>query len=121
MKKKANSENWEVLIDGVECESTDIFEQVEKINSLLDGAKITEKEAERRISELEERDEEFGLEISVIRKDNIHGHESWGWGDETKIILWSSGDTSNEMSTNNILWCRKVAELLCDSMNKNNM
>jgi hypothetical protein len=27
-------------------------------------------------------------EISVIRKDNEHGHNSWGWGDnETKLMV----------------------------------
>ena len=31
--------------------------------------------------------EEMDLELSVIKADNDHGHESLGWGDEDKIIL----------------------------------
>lgn len=107
---------------GVGYENENIFEKVAKLNSLHEKGKITEEELEDRIDELEEEDDEFGLEISVIKKDNKHGHESWGWGDEDKIILWdSSGNISNEMYTGNIVWCKKVAELLCNSMNKEGM
>lgn len=122
-KKKAVIENkWEVLVMGNNGPSSDIFEQVAKIKTLCYKSEITEEEAEDRIDELEDRDDEFGLEISVIKKDNEHGHESYGWGDEDKIILWdSSGSAGNEMYTGNIQWCRKVAELLCDYMNKEKM
>ena len=117
--------NWEVLIQGNNSESKDIFEQIEKVNTaaLLKGpSRISEEEAEKRIEVLEERDDEFGLEISVIRKDNEHGHESYGCGGENKIILWdSSGTCSNEMYTGSIGWCKQVAELLCEAMNKKGM
>lgn len=35
----------------------------------------------------EEDREEGEIEISVIRESNKHGQDSWGWGDEDKIIL----------------------------------
>lgn len=35
----------------------------------------------------DEDDEDGCFEISAIRSDNEHGQLSWGWGDETKIIL----------------------------------
>jgi hypothetical protein len=30
-------------------------------------------------------------EISVIRKDNLHGHRSWGWFDNTKLLVSHNG------------------------------
>ena len=74
------------------------------------------------ISELEYRDEEFGLEISVIKKDNEHGHESYGYGGVDKIILWTTDSVAgNEMYTGDIQWCKDIAQLLCNCMNINNM
>lgn len=115
-------DKWEVLVMGDSGPSSNIFEEVAKIKALYAESKITEDEEEDRISELEDKDDEFGLEISVIRKDNEHGHNSYGWGDEDKIILWDSqGITGNSMYTGNIQWCKDVAQLLCDKMNKVNM
>ena len=112
--------DWEVLVLGVDYNDGDIFEQVAKIKALCAASKITKKEEKDRIEELEE--DGVDLEISVIKIDNKHGHESGGWGDEDKIILWDSqGTISNEMYTGNIQWCRDVAQLLCDRMNKTNM
>ena len=31
------------------------------------------------------------FEISVIRKSNTHGHSSWGWFDDTKLLVAHSG------------------------------
>ncbi len=113
---------WEILIMGADFESHDIFEQVTRLNLLHEKGEITEKEYDKEIDKLEDRDDEFALEISVIKKDNKHGHNSYGWGGESKIILWdSSGAISNSMFTGNIVWCKKVAELLCDNMNKKGM
>jgi hypothetical protein len=36
--------------------------------------------------ELEDKGIE-AYEVSVIRSNNKHGHNSWGWDDEDKIIL----------------------------------
>ena len=36
-----------------------------------------------------------GYELSAIRKDNGHGHRSWGWGGDDKIITFSSGVGGN--------------------------
>lgn len=116
------ADKWEVLIMGDTCESADIFKKVAKIEALRIESKITEEKADKEISRLEDRDEEFGLEISVIKKDNEHGHESYGWGGVDKIILWTTdGVVGNEMYTGDIGWCKNVAQLLCNSMNKNNM
>jgi len=113
---------WEVLVMGASFESENIFKEVAELDSLHEKGKITERELEDKIEELEDRDEEFGLEISVIKKDNRHGHESYGCGEEDKIILWDSGGSvGNSMYTGNVVWCKKVAELLCDSMNKEGM
>ena len=32
-----------------------------------------------------------GFEITVIRQNNIHGHRSWGWIDDNKLLISSSG------------------------------
>lgn len=31
------------------------------------------------------------FEISVVREDNEHGRKSWGWFDERKLLISSSG------------------------------
>ncbi len=31
------------------------------------------------------------FEISVIRESNEHGHRSWGWFDETKLLICHNG------------------------------
>lgn len=31
------------------------------------------------------------FEISVIRKSNIHGHSSWGWFCDTKLLISHNG------------------------------
>jgi len=34
-------------------------------------------------------------EISVIRIDNKHGHDSWGWFDKTKLLVSHNGGPCN--------------------------
>ena len=58
-------------------------------------------------------------EISVIQKDNKHGHTSWGWGDKDKIILFDR-DVSFE-SKQDMQWAVEVAKTLSDALNKNNL
>jgi len=61
--------------------------------------------------------EEMDLELSVIKADNKHGHNSWGWnGDDKIILLDESLDTRKELE-----WWLKVAEILKNGMNKNDM
>lgn len=57
-------------------------------------------------------------EITVIRKNNLHGHASWGWIDENKLLISHNGG-----------WCRwpliqpvwdrmvKVAHEVCQELN----
>jgi tRNA-binding EMAP/Myf-like protein len=122
-KKKIIIENkWEVLVMGAVFENANIFKDVAKVNALLNKSEITVKESDKMISDLKNRDTEFELEISVIKKNNELGHESFGYGDENKIILWSTDVIAgNDMYTGNIQWCKDVAQLLCNCMNKNNM
>ena len=47
------------------------------------------------------------FEVSVIREDNKHGQDSWGWGDDTKIIL--------DVETKE--FAIKAATLLCAALN----
>ena len=58
-------------------------------------------------------------ELSVIHKDNTHGRISWGWGCESKIILFSSGVGGN--STQDEEFAMKVAQILCDGLNSSNI
>lgn len=62
-------------------------------------------------------------EIGAIRKDDEHGHKSWGWGDaDNKIILF--GNSTNPLTGEDIVsderieWAKKVAQGLCDVLNK---
>ena len=61
---------------------------------------------------------EFGdVEISVVRKNNKHGIKSYGWSGLDKIILFENDDYTKE----DIKWCEQVAEVICDTLNKNKL
>ena len=65
-------------------------------------------------------EEEGGYELSVIRKDNKLGHESWGWGDEDKIILFDNeigGNDLNPCNSSQIAFAKRAAFLLCEALN----
>lgn len=55
------------------------------------------------------------VEISVVREDNKHGIESYGWGGLDKIILF---DDSDYYDKKEIEWCKQVAEAICEALNK---
>ena len=57
-------------------------------------------------------------EISVIRKNNINGHSTWGWGSTDKIILFVEVEF---YSKHEIKWAIRVANALVDTLNKNNL
>jgi hypothetical protein len=59
-----------------------------------------------------------GHELSVIRKDDRHGHLSWGWGGPSKIILFSSGTGGNMLGANDQALAMDCARILCDGLNR---
>ncbi len=67
-------------------------------------------------ADIKNEEYEISVEISVIRKDNKFGHESWGWGHSAKIILFD-GDIDIE-SKADIDWMLKVAQTTADDVNK---
>ena len=54
------------------------------------------------------------VEISVIRENNEHGIESYGWGGLDKIILFEDDEYTKE----DIEWCKQVAETICEALNR---
>jgi len=67
----------------------------------------------------DEEDDCPDFELSVIRIDNKHGHDSWGWGDVNKIILFGSGVGENSVdSKEEKEFAVKVAGTLCAALNK---
>jgi hypothetical protein len=57
-------------------------------------------------------------EVSVIKKYNIIGHETWGYGGADKIILWPYDCTNSfEMNVSDIDFMLDVANKLCKLMN----
>ncbi len=69
-------------------------------------------------SENEEYDSDFtDYEISIIRKNNKIGHESWGRSSDDKIIIFEGlRFTKQEMK-----WAVKVAKTIAYTLNKNNL
>ncbi len=61
------------------------------------------------------KDEDY--ELSVIQTTNKHGQLSWGWGDESKIILFTSL-TGNTYSSKNSDHAMFVANSLCKALNE---
>jgi hypothetical protein len=59
------------------------------------------------------------FELSVIKKDNKHGHDSWGWGNLDKIILFTSDGTNllGYPCEEEVVYMKYVASLLCKALN----
>jgi hypothetical protein len=68
------------------------------------------------LGNISSRETPTGYELSVIRADSGHGHASWGWGGDDKIILFSSGTGGNP--TRDPEFAMWVATSLCHSLNK---
>lgn len=61
------------------------------------------------------KDGEVETEIAVVRENNKHGLESYGWDDQDKIILFSNTQfTSKE----EIEWAKKVAHAVARVLNE---
>jgi hypothetical protein len=58
--------------------------------------------------------DEAEYELAVVRTDNAHGLKSMGWGGDDKIILF---DSMNQ-PTYDKKFALKVAQILCDGLNK---
>lgn len=65
-------------------------------------------------------DTDIDFEISVLKDDNEHGKKSYGWADETKLILFSSNDCglSTTSPKKDLEWMIKVAETTVAALNK---
>jgi len=61
---------------------------------------------------------ERDYEISVIKKGNKLGHESWGWGGKDKIIIFDN-QTCNTYGLDifNEGFMLSVANKFCDALN----
>lgn len=60
-------------------------------------------------------------EVSVCRESNRHGMQSWGWGSQDKIVLFSSSIGCNHISPLNEDSERHalaVANCVADALNK---
>lgn len=55
-------------------------------------------------------------ELSVIKLSNKFGQKFWGWGDENKIILF--GTNLGENTHQNQKKAKKIANIICDALNK---
>ena len=52
------------------------------------------------------------FEITVLREDNEHGIESYGWIDEDKLLISSSGGASEDLVTEKV-W-EKLVRVACE-------
>ena len=75
-----------------------------------------------RFRKLSSKNDEPNYEISVIRKGNRWGHESWGWPSSSeKIILFSPCDFGTEINPyTRVEWnrCIGIANVVCDYLNR---
>lgn len=57
-------------------------------------------------------------EISVVRKDNAHGHRSMGWFDDTKLLVSHNGGPCSWPIVE-FVWDEqaRIAHELCDKLN----
>lgn len=60
---------------------------------------------------------EYPFELSVV-VENSHGHVSWGWADDEKIMLLHGGDLNGgQYSDATIERVKRLAQILCDELN----
>ena len=58
-------------------------------------------------------------EISVVRVDNLHGQKSWGWFDETKLLVSHNGGPCHwPLAPGLGLVMKKIAEGYANLLNK---
>lgn len=58
-------------------------------------------------------------ELSVIKSDNEHGIESYGWFDDDKICVWSDGGPCGNVAHPLLVdGYRTLAAQLADSLNR---
>ena len=75
-----------------------------------------------RLESLSDADIESGayeiyIEVSVVREDNKHGFDSWGWGgSQDKIILFDDGSEIGNKA--DIEWMKKIVKTTADALNK---
>jgi hypothetical protein len=57
-------------------------------------------------------------EISVVREDNSHGRKSWGWFDESKLLVSDNGGPCRDPICG-FVWDQQIiiAEELCRRLN----
>jgi len=65
----------------------------------------------------ESEEGEYGWELSVVRLTNKHGQQSWGWGDENKIIICGNENQLNPGTKAQVAFMRKAAKILCEGLN----
>jgi hypothetical protein len=98
MDKKSK---WEVH------ENNDLITYDVSENSKKEYRYITIEEADAE----DIKDSEF--EISVIRKENRIGHESWGWSGNDKLTLPFDINTKEDYE-----WALKVADTIAEALNE---
>lgn len=66
-------------------------------------------------------EKEESWEVSVLHKDDRHGHISWGWPRSTKLILFGNGTGVNNLGdlsfSNKKKFAKEVAQVVCDFLN----
>lgn len=81
----------------------------------------TREELEKLYKEMGADLEEQGIEdfneveISIIREDNELGKKSYGWDGDDKITLFDEPEETTEES---MKWYKKVAETMCEALNR---
>jgi len=86
-----------------------------KINILTE----TKEELLEQIDEEDSEDlSDYGeTEISVIKSDRGVSIDSCGWNSLDKIILFDESDLTKKQFE----WCKKVAEIIANTLNENNL
>lgn len=56
------------------------------------------------------------IEISVVRESDKHGQKSYGWGGNSKIILFDS--PAYDVTQIDMDWYEKVAAVFCKTLNR---
>ena len=99
-------------------EIVNLIEDALQFGNIYEEPDNDEREVYEKLGIANLIDDASTMEISVIKKDNKHGHESYGWGGGNKIILFNVCESgSNTINIDDLEEALKIANLLCDAMN----
>lgn len=96
-----------------------------KAKWIVDSKYTTKEEAKKYFTSIGDNPKDYDIpefhnvEISVVRENNELGIKSYGQDNLDKVILFRG--RNNDYTKEDIKWCKQVAKITCEALNKNKL